>query len=80
MNFWGEMLKFFRETPKKGREKMFRKNLPTPVSEVLDPLVPVLRFTAKSSGDNVTPKLNVGTGKTGYIRTRDHLTRIRPDP
>jgi len=23
----------------------------------------------------VTPKLNAGTGKTGYTRTRDHLTR-----
>jgi len=31
----------------------------------------------------VTPKLNVGTGKTGYTRTRDHLTRPvkrLPDP
>jgi len=26
----------------------------------------------------MTPKLNVGTGKTGYTRTRDHLTRTRP--
>src|SRR6218665_1956088 len=37
-------------------------------------------FTATFSGDNVTSKLNVGTGKTGYPRTRDHLTRTRPDP
>ena len=28
---------------------------------------PAVRFTATSSDDNVTPKLNVGTGKTGYI-------------
>jgi len=34
MTFFGEMLKFFRETPKKGREKIC-----PPVSEVLDPLV-----------------------------------------
>jgi len=39
-----------------------------------------VRFTDTCSGNNVTPKLNFGTCKTGYIRTRDHLTRTRPDP
>jgi len=28
----------------------------------------------------VTLKLNVGTGKAGYTRIRDHLTRNRPYP
>jgi len=50
------MLKFFRETPKKGRSKMFYQNLPPPVSEVLDPLVPksakVLRAKGKPREDN----------------------------
>jgi len=41
---------------------------------------PVVRCTATCSGDHVTSKLNVGTGKTGHTRTREHLTRTRPDP
>ena len=35
--FW-EMQKFCRETPKKGHQKFLQKFVP-PVSEVLDPLV-----------------------------------------
>src|SRR6218665_835529 len=38
MTFIGEMLTFFRETPKKSREKISGKIWPS-VSEVLDPLV-----------------------------------------
>src|SRR6218665_4043278 len=37
-NFLGEMRKFFRETPKKGRNKISSKIWP-PVCEGLDPLV-----------------------------------------
>ena len=29
---------------------------------------------------HVTPKFHIGTGKTGYTRTRDAPTRTRPDP
>jgi len=28
----------------------------------------------------MTSKLQIGTGKTGYTRTRHHPTRTRPDP
>ena len=38
------------------------------------------RFTIICNGDIVTPKLQVGTGKTRYTRTRDGHTRTRPDP
>jgi len=36
MKFWGEMLTFFQETPKKVVKK-FRQKFGPPVSEVLDP-------------------------------------------
>src|SRR6218665_3047196 len=39
-----------------------------------------LKKTTTCSGVNVTQKLNAGTGKAGYTRTREHLTRTRPDP
>ena len=39
---------------------------------------PAVKFTTTCSGDNVTPKLNVGTGKTGY--TVPVVTLPVPDP
>src|SRR6218665_1050066 len=39
----------------------------------------VVRFMTTCSSNNVTPKLHVGTGKTGYNRTRNHSTHTRPD-
>ena len=45
MTIFREMLKFFRETPKKGRSKILAKISP-PVSEVLDPLVTMSTSTA----------------------------------
>src|SRR6218665_2163412 len=46
MTFCGEILKFFRETPKKVVQKFRQKFAPPSVSEVLDPLVPVSTLNA----------------------------------
>ena len=37
-------------------------------------------YSKSDSPLHVTPKLQFGTGKTGYTRTRKAPTRTRPDP
>ena len=52
MKFFVEMLKFLRETPKKGRTKISAKSWP-PVSEVLDPLVENFHHRSLESAKHV---------------------------
>src|SRR6218665_1420759 len=59
------MLKFFRETPKKVSFKNFGKNLPPPVSEVLDSLVTTPKHKALSR--TVLPTYPIGAASGGSI-------------